>query len=98
MNQERLLKVLLTPYHSEKASNSTDMHNYYVFRVVKDAKKPEIKQAVEMLFDVEVEAVRSVNVKGKIKRTAKGKGRTSDWKKVYVKLETGHEINLMDSD
>ena len=95
MNQERLLKVILAPHVSEKATLATDKSNTFVFKVVKDANKAEIKQAVEKLFAVEVTAVRTVNVKGKAKRHGVRLGRRSDWKKAYVSLQDGHDIDFV---
>jgi large subunit ribosomal protein L23 len=95
MNQERLLKVLLAPHLSEKSSVVADANNQYVFRVVTDASKPEIKAAVEHLFNVSVDAVRVSTVKGKIKRFGQRMGQRSDWKKAYVTLKEGQEISFM---
>lgn len=95
MNQERLLKVLLAPHLSEKSSVIADANNQYVFRVVTDASKPEIKAAVEHLFNVSVDAVRVSTVKGKIKRFGQRMGQRSDWKKAYVTLKEGQEISFM---
>lgn len=95
MNQERLLKVLLAPHLSEKSSVVADANNQYVFRVVTDASKPEIKAAVEHLFNVSVDAVRVCTVKGKIKRFGQRMGQRSDWKKAYVTLKEGQEISFM---
>lgn len=90
MNKERLMQVILAPLISEKAVNLTEANNQFAFRVVKNATKPEIAAAVALLFDVEVNAVRTLNVKGKKKRT----GRRSDWKKAYVRLKAGQDINF----
>lgn len=95
MNQERLLKILLAPHVSEKANRLTEQHNQVVFRVARDATKPEIKGAVEMLFSVKVKGVTVVNVKGKRKRFGAMQGQRSDWKKAYVSLEAGHEIDFL---
>jgi len=95
MNQERLMKVLIGPVVSEKATAVADDFRQFVFRVVSDATKPEIKSAVEQLFKVEVEQVRVCNVKGKLKRPRRGRvGRRSDWKKAYVSLKQGFDINF----
>jgi large subunit ribosomal protein L23 len=94
MNQERIFKVLRAPHISEKAAVIGDAANQHVFRVATDAKKDEIKQAVEQLFNVKVSKVRTVNVKGKTKRQGVRLGKRSDWKKAYVSLEQGHEIDL----
>ncbi|ACR13209.1 50S ribosomal protein L23 [Teredinibacter turnerae] len=94
MNQERLYKVLLGPVISEKAAMAAEIANQAVFKVVSDASKSEIKAAVEKLFNVSVEGVRVLNVKGKTKRTRYGMGRRSDWKKAYVTLAEGSEIDF----
>ena len=94
MNEERLLKVLVAPHVSEKSTVTAETANTVVFKVAKDATKPQIKAAVEKLFEVEVDSVRTVNVKGKTKRTGMRFGKRSDWKKAYVSLEQGHEIDL----
>jgi len=95
VNEERLLKILLAPHVSEKATRMAERHNQVVFKVARDAAKPEIKGAVEMLFKVKVKGVTVVNVKGKRKRFGAIQGRRSDWKKAYVSLEAGHEIDFM---
>ena len=95
MNEERLLKILLAPHVSEKATRVAEKHNQVVFKVARDAAKPEIKDAVELLFKVKVKGVTVVNVKGKRKRFGAIQGRRSDWKKAYVSLEAGHEIDFM---
>ena len=96
MNQERLMQVLLAPQISEKATYVADKHEQVVFRVASDATKPEIKAAVELLFKVEVEAVQVANVKGKVKRFKGATGRRKGWKKAYVSLKPGQEINFVD--
>lgn len=94
MNEERIFQVLRAPHISEKAAIAGDNANQHVFKVATDAKKDEIKLAVEQLFNVKVAKVRTVNVKGKSKRHGARMGRRSDWKKAYVSLEQGHEIDL----
>ena len=94
MIRERLYKVLLAPMISEKAVNTADTANQVVFRVASDAKKPEIKAAIENLFDVKVERVRTLNIKGKLKRTRFGIGKCSGWKKAYATLAEGHDIDF----
>ena len=94
MNDERVFQVLKSPLISEKAAILGDSSNQHVFRVATDAKKAEIKAAVEQLFDVKVANVRTINVKGKSKGMGMRKGRRKDWKKAYVSLEQGHEIDL----
>lgn len=94
MSQERIYKVLLGPVISEKAAMAGEAGNQVAFKVTTDATKQEIKAAVEKLFEVKVEAVRTLNVKGKTKRTRYGMGKRSDWKKAYVRLQEGQEIDL----
>lgn len=94
ISQERLLQVLLAPQVSEKATYIADKNEQVVFRVAKDATKPEVKAAVELLFKVEVEAVQIANVKGKVKRFGRMTGRRKDWKKAFVCLKPGQEINF----
>ena len=93
-NPERLLTLLLAPTVSEKATQIADQHSQVVFRVAQDATKPEVKAAVEMLFKVEVRAVQISNVKGKSKRFGAYSGRRRNWKKAYVSLKPGQEINF----
>ena len=94
MSQERLYKILLAPVVSEKAVGSAEVTNQVVFKVAKDAQKGEIKAAVEKMFDVKVEGVRTLVIKGKTKRTRFGIGKRSDWKKAYVKLAEGQDIDF----
>ncbi|MBU2885265.1 50S ribosomal protein L23 [Gilvimarinus agarilyticus] len=94
MNQERIYKVLLGPVVSEKAAIVGEMGNQVVFKVAADATKLEVKAAVQALFDAKVEQVRILNVKGKTKRTRYGLGKRSDWKKAYVRLEQGQDIDF----
>jgi large subunit ribosomal protein L23 len=96
MNQERLLQVLLAPQISEKATYLADKHEQVIFRVATDATKPEIKAAVELLFKVNVESVQVANVKGKVKRFKGATGRRKGWKKAYVSLKPGQEINFVE--
>lgn len=93
-NQERLLQVLVAPQISEKATYIADKNEQVVFIVTPDATKPEIKAAVELLFKVEVKSVQVANIKGKVKRTARGFGRRSDLRKAFVCLKPGQEINF----
>ncbi|CAD6877944.1 LSU ribosomal protein L23p (L23Ae) [Methylomonas albis] len=90
----KLASVLYAPIVSEKSSNAADQHNQFVFKVKKSATKLQIKNAVELMFGVEVASVRVLNVKGKIKRFGRTLGKRSDWKKAYVKLQSGHNIEL----
>jgi len=94
MNQERVFKVLLAPHITEKAAMASQAGNQIVFKVATDATKLEIKKAVEQLFSVQVEDVRVANVKGKTRRTRTGLGRRSDWRKAYVRLAAGQEIDF----
>jgi large subunit ribosomal protein L23 len=98
ISEERLLKVLLAPNISEKATMAAEANNTIVFKVATDAKKAEIKAAVEKLFEVKVEAVRTLNVKGKAKRTGMRMGRRSDWKKAYVTLAEGSDIDFVGAE
>ena len=92
--QERLMQVLLAPHVSEKGTTVADQHNQVVFRVKTDATKIEIRQAVETLFKVKVTQVRTLNVRGKSKRFGQMAGRRPDWKKAYITLAQGQEINF----
>ena len=91
---ERLINLLLAPHVSEKSARAGEKHNQYVFRVRREATKPEIRKAVELMFEVEVLAVQVVNVAGKKKRFGNVNGRRSDWKKAYVSLKSGQTIDL----
>ncbi len=94
MNKERLMKVLLSPIVSEKSAMAADKANQFAFKVLTDATKPEIAQAVELMFDVKVEQVRTVNMKGKQKRFGAMLGRRNNWKKAYVRLQAGQDIDF----
>ena len=94
MNQERLLKVIVAPHISEKATNVAEKNKQFVFKVLPDATKAEIKNAVEKLFSVKVDAVRVCNVKGKTKMFKQVAGRCKDWKKAYVSLQEGQDISF----
>lgn len=94
ISQERLMQVLLAPQVSEKATFVADKHEQVIFMVAPDATKPEIKAAVELLFKVQVESVQVANVKGKQKRFGRYMGRRKDWKKAFVCLKPGQEINF----
>ncbi len=98
MNQERLLKVLRGLYTSEKSTTIADKHRQFAFKVASDATKAEVKQAVEQLFSVNVQAVSMVNVRGKARRFSQILGRKKSWKKAYVSLQEGQDINLMATD
>jgi large subunit ribosomal protein L23 len=94
MSKERLMKILLSPVVSEKSAMLADRSNQFGFKVVRDATKPEIAQAVELLFNVKVQDVRTVNVNGKQKRFGGVMGRRNNWKKAYVRLQEGHDIDF----
>lgn len=99
MNVERLYSVILSPHVSEKSAIMGESNNQYAFKVARDASKPEIKEAVEKIFNVVVEELQVLNVKGKTKRSGRGKLRSrSDWKKAYVRLAEGQEIDFADLD
>jgi large subunit ribosomal protein L23 len=93
-SEDRLAQVLLAPIVSEKATAIGEKHNQVLFKVLRDATKPEIKAAVELMFKVEVEAVNVVNVKGKVKRFGRSIGRRDHIKKAYVSLKAGQELNF----
>ena len=94
MNKERLMQILQSPVVSEKSSIAADASNQFAFRVAADATKPEIRKAVELMFDVTVEQVRVVNIKGKTKRRGHTMGRRSDVRKAYVRLAEGQDIDF----
>ena len=94
MNQERIYKVLVGPQITEKATMAAEQSNQVVFKVALDAGKLEIKRAIEKLFNVKVAQVRTLRMKGKVKRNRFGDVRRSDWKKAYVRLEAGHDIDF----
>ena len=101
--QERLLQLILAPVVSEKSTFIGEKNNQFVFRVIANATKPEIKAAVELLFStkdkkIEVSTVRIVNVKGKEKRFGRFNGRRNHWKKAYVGLKSGQEINFAEGE
>ena len=97
MNQERVFKVLLGPHVSEKATMLADSQKQFVFKVATDATKLEIKKAVEQLFEVKVRSVSTLNVQGKTKRTARGLGKRNDWKKAYIALQPGQDLDFSSS-
>ena len=96
--QERLMQVLLAPVVSEKSTYIADKHEQVIFRVAVDATKPEIKAAVELMFKVQVDSVKVLNVHGKEKRFGRFMGRRNDWKKAYVCLKPGQEINFAEGE
>lgn len=95
LKHESVTRVLLGPQISEKATHLGEAHNQVVFRVRRDADKPRVRRAVEKLFDVKVEDVQIVNVRGKSKRFGQRAGTLSDWKKAYVRLAPGSSISFM---
>jgi len=94
MNRERLMKILIEPVVSEKSALAGERNRQYVFKVLRDANKREIRLAVEQLFDVDVQDVCVINVKGKVKRFGKMLGSRPNWRKAYVSLAPGHEIEF----
>ena len=95
LDQERLMTVVLGPHVSEKTTILADKHNQVVFRVRRDSNKADIRRAVELLFNVKVEQVQVVNCRGKIKRSGNEWGRRQNWKKAYVTLAEGDDIDFM---
>lgn len=95
MSQERLMNILLSPHISEKGTRVADVNRQVVFKVASDARKPEVKKAVELMFNVEVDSVQVMNVKGKRKSFGRIAGRRPHWKKAYVKLKEGHDIDFL---
>jgi large subunit ribosomal protein L23 len=98
MNQERLLDVIKAPHISEKSTVVAERDNQVVFKVATDATKLEIKRAVELLFEVEVDSVRVVNMKGKTKRHGMAIGKRVDWKKAYVSLKEGQDLDFLGAE
>jgi len=94
MSKERLMTILLSPIVSEKSAMAADAANQFAFKVAPDATKPEIAEAVELMFDVKVDQVRTVNVRGKEKRFGGRMGKRNGWKKAYVRLQQGHDIDF----
>jgi large subunit ribosomal protein L23 len=95
LNQEKLMRVVLGPHVSEKATQVGEAHNQVVFRVRRDADKDLVRRAVEKMFEVKVTDVQIVNVRGKNKRFGQRAGERSSWKKAYVRLAPGNTINFM---
>lgn len=95
MNQERIFTVLREPHISEKVSVLGDVANQYAFKVSVDATKAEVREAIETIFKVSVKNVSTVNVKGKTKKTARGMSRKKNWKKAYVTVAQGQELDYM---
>lgn len=95
MNEERLMQILLRPHISEKTTTAADSNRQVVFAVDDSATKAEIKAAVEKMFEVKVEAVQVANVRGKVKRFGRTPGKRQNWKKAYVKLKEGNDIDFL---
>jgi large subunit ribosomal protein L23 len=93
-SQERLMQVLIAPQVSEKSTFVGEKNNQFIFRVQQGASKPEIKAAIELMFKVEVASVQTANVKGKEKRFGRFVGRRRNWKKAFISLKPGQEINF----
>lgn len=93
-DEGRLAQVLVAPIISEKATRVGEDHNQVLFKVLRNATKPEIKAAVELMFKVEVASVSTMNRKGKIKRSGRSVGRRDHVKKAYVSLKPGQQLNL----
>ena len=93
MNNQRLANIIVSPRISEKATMKADSENQHVFSVLKNASKPEIKKAVELMFNVKVHSVRIMNVQGKLTRIGRTFGKRKGWKKAYVRLHEGFDIN-----
>ena len=91
---DKSLRAVLAPQVTEKATMIADKHNQVAFKVTKDATKKEVKEAIELMFKVEVTAVNILNVNGKTKRAGKLMGKRNDWKKAYISIKTGQEINF----
>ena len=97
-SDERILKIILAPHISEKSTLAADNNRQYVFKVLRDATKPEIRVAVEKLFKVNVEKVQVILVKGKTKAFKQRTGTRQNWKKAFVKLKQGQEIKFTDKE
>lgn len=96
--KEGLMAVLVGPHLSEKASLAAEKRQQYVFKVRRGSNKDQIRRAVELMFDVKVEGVQVVNCMGKTKRFGQSIGRRQDWKKAYVTLAEGQDINFMGTE
>ena len=99
MSQQSTMSILLEPKVTEKSSMIGELNNQYVFKVSKNATKPEIKKAVELMFEgAEVESVQVTNVKGKRKIFKRLPGKRANWKKAYIKLKPGFDIDFMGTE
>jgi large subunit ribosomal protein L23 len=97
-SKERLMSVVIGPHLSEKSTAAGERHHQVVFRVRRDSTKAEVRRAVELLFEVKVAGVQVVNCQGKAKRFGRSTGRRQDWKKAYVTLAEGSDINFLGAD
>lgn len=97
-NRERLMTIIKGPHVSEKTSIAAELHNQVAFKVRTDATKQEIRQAVELLFEVNVDEVQVINCRGKIKRHGRSWGQRAAWKKAYVKLAEGSHIDFVGAE
>lgn len=95
MSDDLLFEIIRAPHLSEKSSRVADKHQQIVFEVLRSATKPQIKRAVEKMFNVEVSSVTTTNVKGKRKQTGRVAGRRNHWKKAFVRLKPGQDIDFM---
>ncbi|HCY12578.1 MAG TPA: 50S ribosomal protein L23 [Gammaproteobacteria bacterium] len=95
MNAERMHQIILRPIISEKSTMTAEKHRQVVFEVLADATKAEVRQAVEALFSVSVEGVQVINVRGKVKRFGRTPGKRRNWKKAYVRLAEGHDLDFL---
>jgi len=98
LSNEKLMSVLVGPHLSEKSSRIAERLKQFVFKVRRDADKSDVKRAVELMFDVQVTGVQVVNVMGKAKRFGRSPGRRQDWKKAYVTLAEGQDIDFMGAE
>ena len=98
LHDERLMTILVGPHVSEKASTVAEKNNQICFKVRRDSTKKEIAQAVEMMFEVKVDNVQVKNVRGKNKRFGQTMGKRADWKKAYVTLAEGHDIDFLGAE
>ena len=94
INKYQLAGILEAPIVSEKSTTAAEKYRQFVFKVQKQATKKQVKNAVEIMFGVEVDSVQVLNIKGKQKRVGPSLGQRSDWKKAYVKLKSGHDIEF----
>jgi large subunit ribosomal protein L23 len=98
LRKEQLMTVLLGPHVSEKSTLAAEKSNQFVFKVRRDSSKTDIRQAVEMMFEVKVDRVTVTNCRGKMKRFGQTYGKRADWKKAYVTLAEGHDIDFVGAD